>query len=174
MYSEQDFIEINGRIRKDLLILIPILLVIVAAYVYALAARVKWLALAAGALLFVAACYGVLARLWPNLRYRRFLRDMESGLSRELRGTVLSIADVAEPQDGAMVLPVRLKLEEGDERANVGESVQSHRLATESGEDVSGERIVYLNASKRAQMPGPGAAVALTCFGRHIRAVEAL
>ena len=173
MYSERDMNEINARIRRSALALTPVLAVILGLYIYALAARVRWLAMVAGPLLFVVACYGFLAKLWPDLRYRRFLRDMESGLSREMRGTIVAISDAAELQDGATVLPVRLKLAEGEECA-VGESVQSHRLAVEAGENAGDERIVYLNASKRDCLPGPGAAVKLLCYGRHIRAVETL
>ena len=64
----------------------PILALLLAAYIYGLAARIQWVAMVAGPLLFVAACYGVLAYLWPNSRYRSFLRDMETGLSRDVRG----------------------------------------------------------------------------------------
>ena len=110
LYSERDMIEINRRIRGNLLALIPVLAALAAVYVYALAAGVQWLAMAAGPLIFVAACYGFLACLWPNLRYRRFLLDMDQGLSREMRGSVVDIAGTAELQDGAMVLPVRIFL----------------------------------------------------------------
>lgn len=170
MYSEQDFIEINGKIRKNWLVLAPILAAILAAYVYALATRVEWLAMAAGALLFVAACYGILAYLWPNTRYRNFLGDMRDGLSRDVRGTILEISDAAELQDGAMVLPVRVKL--ALEEAQETVSAAARRLEAQSGEDTEAERIVYLNASKRAGFPKPGTAVVLHCFGRHIKSFE--
>ena len=176
MYTERDMNDINARIRKVWLALVPVLLVIAAAYIYALTARVQWLALAAGPLLFVVACYGFLAHLWPNMRYRNFLRDMENGLSREIRGTIIEVAETPQPQDGAMVLPVRLRLaeEEGADRPAVGESAQAHRLRLEeAGEDTRNERILYLNASKRDGLPAPGTVVTLRCFGRHIRAVEA-
>ena len=150
LYSERDMIEINRRIRGNLLALIPVLVALAAVYVYALAAGVQWLAMAAGPLIFVAACYGFLACLWPNLRYRRFLLDMDQGLSREMRGSVVDIAGTAELQDGAMVLPVRIFLD-----------------------DAGDERIVYLNASKREGFPGPGTPVALRCYGRHIRGFTA-
>ena len=151
MYTEQDMIEINRRIRRNWLVLVPVLAALLAAYICALAAGVQWLAMVAGPLLFVAACFGFLAYLWPNLRYRRFLRDMKEGLSREMRGRIVSVADQPELQDGARVLQVRIFLE-----------------------DAQDERIVYLNASKRAGFPAVGAEVALLCFGRHIRQVTAL
>jgi len=172
MYSEQDMNEINARIRRHWLALAPVLLVIAAGYVWALAARQKALAMALGPLLFVAACYGVLARLLPCLRYRRFLKDVASGLSRDMRGTIVAVSDAPELQDGAMVLPVRLRL--AADEAGGGEkkrgSALSERLQLESDEDTRQERIVYLNASKREGFPAPGTAVALHCFGRHILA----
>ena len=176
MYSQRDMDEIKGKILKNWLVLCPILAAILAVYVWALVSARKWLAMTAGPLLFVAACYGVLAYLAPNTRYKNFLLDMQNGLSREVRGEVLEIADAAEPQDGAMVLPVRLRLDdEGEEGAKgVGESVSSRRLRLEDAEDGERERIVYLNASKRGRMPGPGTRVALRCCGRHILEAEAV
>ena len=115
----------------------------------------------------------MLAYLWPNSRYRGFLRDMETGLSRDVRGTILEISDVPEMQDGAMVLPVRVQLDAA-EATPVQVSAAARRLEAVTGEDTEAERIVYLNASKREGFPKPGAAVVLHCFGRHVKAVEAL
>ena len=176
MYSENDMRAINGRIRRNLMVLVPVLAALLAAYVYALAAGVEWLAMAVGPLIFVAACFGFLAYLWPNLRYRGFLKDMGGGLSRELRGTIAGIGEVPELQDGARVLPVRLVLDpdadgDGRDRPERRASVEAVRLGLEEP-DGSDERIVYLNVSKREGFPGAGARVALTCFGRHIREVE--
>ena len=173
MYSERDMNEINARIRRDWLTLAPILLVFAGAYVSGMAARVRWLAMIAGALLVVVFCFVFIARLWPNLRYRNFLRDMENGLSRSLRGTIVAISDAQECQDGAMVLPVRLRLDEDDAGSARIHTVAAERLGLESDEDTEAERIVYLNASKRAMLPEPGNLVTLCCFGRHIRSVEA-
>ena len=174
MYSERDMQEINGRIRKNWLVLAPILVVLLAAYVYGLEASVRWVSMAAGALLVVAACYGLLAYLVPNYRYRGFLIDMAQGLSRDVKGTVVEIADAAEFQDGAMVLPVRVLLASGEAEASVGVSAQSRRLGLESEEDTHGERIVYLNVSKRDQFPKAGAEVLLHCYGRHVKSVEGI
>lgn len=177
MYSENDMRAIKGRIRNNLLVLVPVLAALAAAYVYGLSAGLEWLPMVAGPLFFVAACFGFLAYLWPNLRYRGFLKDMDSGLSREMRGKIAEIGETAELQDGARVLPVRVVLDPdadgGQEKPELRASVEAIRLGLETpgGED---ERIVYLNASKRADFPGPGAHVALTCFGRHIREAKAI
>ena len=173
MYTEQDLNVINARIRKNWLVLGPILAALLAGYIYALSAGIEWLAMVLGALLFVAACYGLLAYLIPNIRYRGFLLDMEAGLSRDVRGTIVEISGTAELQDGAMVLPVRVKLDPDQLESSmpVG-TVESKRLGLESNEDTEDERIVYLNTSKRAMLPGPGTEVVLHCYGRHIKSVE--
>ena len=63
-----------------------------------------------------------------------------------MHGTIVSVSDTPEEQDGAMVLPV-------------------HLLLTEEQD----ERIVYLNASKADLFPKTGTEVLLRCCGRHIR-----
>ena len=172
MYSERDMQEINGRIRKNWLVLVPILAVLLAAYVYGLETSVQWVSMVAGALLVVAACYGLLAYLMPNYRYKGFLIDMAQGLSRDVKGTVVEIGDKAELQDGAMVLPVRVLLDSDEPAAAIGASAQSRRLGLEDEKDTQGERIVYLNASKRDQFPKAGAEVLLHCYGRHVKSVD--
>ena len=172
MYSQRDMLEMDARIRRGWVILLPVEAAIAAALVFALVRRVHWLALAAGALLVVVAMAGIIGYLWPNLRYRRFLRDMASGLSRDVRGVIVAVSDEAELQDGAMVLPVRVQVE--SENAPTGTSALSERIQRlESDEDTREERIVYVNASKREWLPPVGTAVTLHCFGRHIKAVEA-
>lgn len=174
MYTEQDLAVINGRIRKNWIVLTPVLVAILAAYVYALHAGIYWLAMTMGPLLFVAACYGILAYLMPNMRYRGFLLDLQNGLTREVRGTIVGISEQAELQDGAMVLPVRVRLDpdESGEKPAKHSSALAGRLKLDQQDDTDDERIVYLNVSKREGFPGPGAAVTLRCCGRHVKSVE--
>lgn len=151
MYSEKDLIEINGKIKKNVRVWAPILVVLAAVYVAALFLRVQWLAYAAAVLISIAACYGILAYLIPNTRYRRFLMDMEAGLSREMRGRIVEVSNKEDLQDGVRVLPVRIQLADEDD-----------------------ERIVYLNVSKAEGFPAAGTDVKLSCYGRHIKEVAAL
>lgn len=146
MYSEKDILEINGRIRKTLSAFIPTLIVLIAVYVAALIIPVRWLVYAAGILICIAIVYGLVNCLIPQMRYRRFLLDMASGLSREMQGTIVEIAQKEDLQDGVRVLPVRIFLDAEQD-----------------------ERIVYLNASKADLFPQAGEKVALRCYGRHIR-----
>ena len=173
MYSERDMLEVNGRIRRGWLVLAPVLAVFAAAFVFALVKRNHALALVAAPLLIVAFIYGFVAHLWPNLRYRRFLQDMANGLSRDVRGVIVNVAEAAELQDGAMVLPVRIQLTDDNSGAQNGASALSERIQQlEAGEDTREERIVYMNASKRDLLPPVGTTVTLHCFGRHIRSAE--
>ena len=145
MYSEQDRIAVSRRIRVDCIVIAAVAALLLAAYIAGLVARVRWLTTASGVLLFTASAFGVIYFLMPKLRYRRFLADLSRGLTHEMAGSVVSVADAAQEQDGARVLPVHILLDAEQD-----------------------ERIVYLNASKRALFPGAGAHVRLRLCGRHI------
>ena len=149
MYSQQDYLDINRKIRKKETILGAVLVVILAGYITALVMRIRWLTMLCGPLLFVAACFGVTFALWPDIRYRNFLRDLDSRLTQETSGTVLSVSQEAELQDGAMVLPVHVRLDKDQD-----------------------DHIVYLNASKANGFPPAGTKVTLQCGGRHIRNIQ--
>ena len=130
MYSEADIRQIDNKIRKNWLALGPVLAALLGAYIYALAAGIEWLAMVVGPLIFVAACYGVLAYLSPNMGYRRFLQDMQTGLSRDVSGVIVAVSEKEEAQDGARVLPVRIRLDEASLKAQgaPGASVASRRM----------------------------------------------
>lgn len=148
MYSEQDRIQIQQRIKRYSLIMLPILAVLIAAYVYGLKARVQMCSMISGCLLFIFVCFMSMMFFWPCVRYLRFLKDMEDGLTREMSGRIVEISGQEDLQDGVRVLPVRILLSEEQ-----------------------GERIVYLNATKAEGFPKPGESVHLNCFGRHIKEV---
>ena len=148
MYSEDDFRLIDRRIARCRAALIPVLIALAALSALGYVRRMKWLAVGGLVTLAAAACFGIAFFLWPCLRYRGFLRDMQEGLSREMTGRVVSVADAPEPQDGARVLPV-------------------HILLTEEQD----ERIIYLNASKRDKMPPVGTEARFKLYGRHIREI---
>lgn len=148
MYSDADFLEINRRINRYRARLIPVLIALAAFSVLGYVRRIQPLALGGLALTAAATIFGIVFFLWPCLRYRAFLKDMGEGLSREMVGKVVSVADQAELQDGARVLPV-------------------HILLTREQD----ERIIYLNASKRDFMPQVGEEARFILFGRHIREI---
>lgn len=146
MYNEADRIEIGGRIRKYVIITVVLMLIWAGLFVIGIRVGIEWLTLAAASGFFCAICFMLVAFLLPCIRYRRFLYDMENGLSRELDGTIVEISEKEELQDGVRVLTVRFLLREEQD-----------------------ERFVYLNVSKAELFPKAGTDVKLKCFGRHIR-----
>lgn len=151
MYSERDYADISRRVRRNWALLGALALALLALFAVALRGRVQWLAYASGLLLAVSSWFVFAFFQLPCLRYRRFLSDMQEGLSREMTGRVVDVSSDADLQDGARVLPVRLMLQ-----------------------DEQDERIVYLNASKQEDFPEAGTLVKLRLCGRHIREVELL
>lgn len=146
MYSEKDVLEINRRINRYRLALIPVVAALLALAALGYVWRVKPLALGALALAAVAAIFGFVFYLWPCMRYRGFLKDMSEGLSREMVGKVVSVSDAIEPQDGARVHHVHILLSAEQD-----------------------ERIIYINDSKRDRLPPVGTEARFILFGRHIR-----
>lgn len=148
MYTEEDRIQIGRRLWRYALISAVLLGLLIAGDVVGMINRWELWVMVDGVIIFIVACYMWLMYLWPCIRYRGFLKDMQNGLSREIAGSIVEISQSEEVQDGVRVLPVRVFLEEEQD-----------------------ERIVYLNASKAGQFPKAGAHVRLNCFGRHIREV---
>ena len=148
MYTEQDRTDIRQRIVKYSVILAVILAALIAVYVTCMIVRIQWLAMIDAAAMFAATCFMWCVYLYPCIRYMGFLKDMRTGLAREIRGSVVEVSGKEDLQDGVRVLPVRILLSEEE-----------------------GERIVYLNATKAERFPKAGAEVCLHCFGRHIKEV---
>lgn len=151
MYTEQDRVEIRQRIKKYSLILAAMLVVLIAGYVASMIVRTQVGAMVTGVLIWAVILFMWTLFLHPCIRYRTFLRDMELGMSREVRGSVVEVSSQEDLQDGVRVLPVRIQLADEDD-----------------------ERIVYLNASKAEGFPAAGTDVKLSCYGRHIKEVAAL
>ena len=151
MYTEQDRTDIRQRIVKYSVILAVILVALIAVYVMCMIVRIQWLAMIDAAAMFAATCFMWCVYLYPCIRYMGFLKDMRTGLAREIRGSVVDVSEKEDLQDGVRVLPVRVFLHEEQD-----------------------ERIVYLNASKADGFPAVGTEVRLNCFGRHIKEVAAV
>lgn len=151
MYTEQDRVEIRQRIKKYSLILAAMLVVLIAGYVASMIVRTQVGAMVTGVLIWAVILFMWTLFLHPCIRYRAFLRDMELGMSREVRGSVVEVSSQEDLQDGVRVLPVRIQLADEDD-----------------------ERIVYLNVSKAEGFPAAGTDVKLSCYGRHIKEVAAL
>ena len=150
MYTQQDMNEIVQRLKKYSLITVVLEVIVLAVYVLGMIKRWEIGVMIFGALFFIVLCYMFVMYLLPCIRYRNFLRDMNSGLGREIEGTIVEVSANEDLQDGVRVLPVRILLKKEDD-----------------------ERIVYLNASKAELFPKEGAEVRLNCYGRHIKEVVA-
>lgn len=145
MYTDRDYADCERRVRRCCLALGICAALFLGLFIAALKLRIRPMAIASSLALFLSVTFVIIYYLIPNVRYRTFLQDLAQGLISEMAGSVISIADEAQPQDGARVLPVHLLLK-----------------------DQNDERIVYLNASKREQFPAEGAEVRLKLCGRHI------
>ena len=145
MYTENDEKRMTARIRRYWIITIVLTAALIGVYATAMVIRSQPLAMVAGGLTFVTFLFMMLEYVYPCVRYRRFLRGLKNGLTREIAGEVVDISDREEEQDGVRVLPVRVLLTKEQD-----------------------EHIVYLNADKRDMFPNVGATVRLNCQGRHI------
>lgn len=148
MYTQQDKIQVRGRIVKYSIVTGVVMAALIALYVVGLVQRWEIGVMVTGGAMFAVMCFGWLMFIWPCVRYTFFLRDMTEGLTRVVAGSIVEVSQQEDYQDGVRVLPVRIFLTEEQD-----------------------ERIVYLNATKAEGFPKPGAQVELRCYGRHIKEV---
>ena len=148
LYTEGDRTRAERLARRWTLILGGAELVLLAAYVAGIALGRRWMMLAALLLGFIAALFLGDLCLLPALRYRKFLRELETGLRRSAICTVDSLKLEAELQDGARVREMQVRLSDGD------------------------SRIFYVNVDHADQVPEPGAQIELESYGRHVTGVR--
>ena len=148
LYTEGDRTRAERLARRWTLILGGAELVLLAAYVAGIALGRRWMMLAALLLAFAVALFLGDLCLLPALRYRKFLRELETGLRRSAICTVDSLKPEAELQDGARVREMQVRLSDGD------------------------SRIFYVNVDHADQVPEPGAQIELESYGRHVTGVR--
>ena len=148
LYTEGDRTRAERLARRWTLILGGAELVLLAAYVAGIALGRRWMMLAALLLGFIAALFLGDLCLLPALRYRKFLRELETGLRRSAICTVDFLKEEAEMQDGVRVREMQVRLGDGD------------------------SRIFYVNADHADQVPEPGAQIELESYGRHVTGVR--
>ena len=148
LYTESDRTRAERLARRWTLILGGAELVLLAAYVAGIALGRRWMMLAALLLGFIAALFLGDLCLLPALRYRKFLRELETGLRRSAICTVDFLKEEAEMQDGVRVREMQVRLGDGD------------------------SRIFYVNADHADQVPEPGAQIELESYGRHVTGVR--
>ena len=148
LYTEGDRTRAERLARRWTLILGGAELVLLAAYVAGIALGRRWMMLAALLLGFIAALFLGDLCLLPALRYRKFLRELETGLRRSAICTVDFLKEEAEMQDGVRVREMQVRLSDGD------------------------SRIFYVNVDHADQVPEPGAQIELESYGRHVTGVR--
>lgn len=148
LYTEGDRTRAEQLARRWTLLLGGAELVLLAAYVAGIALGRRWMMLAALLLGFIAALFLGDLCLLPALRYRKFLRELETGLRRSAICTVDFLKEEVELQDGARVREMQVRLSDGD------------------------SRIFYVNVDHADQVPEPGAHIELESYGRHVTGVR--
>lgn len=148
LYTQEDRQRADQLARKWALLLGGAELALLAAYVAGVALGWRWMMLAALLPGFAVALFLGDLCLWPALRYRRFLRELDSGLRRSVICTVDLLKEQPEMQDGARVRELQVRLDDGD------------------------SRIFYVNADHAGEIPEPGAEIELESCGRHVTGVR--
>ena len=148
LYTEGDRMRAERLARRWTLLLGGAELALLAAYVVGIALGRRWMMLAALLLGFIAALFLGDLCLLPALRYRKFLRELETGLRRSAICTVDFLKEEAEMQDGVRVREMQVRLGDGD------------------------SRIFYVNADHADQVPEPGVQIELESYGRHVTGVR--
>lgn len=153
MYDQQDIKNNQQMIRKEtgrmLLCMLPFIAVAVAMFIL----RIEPLCIAATIL-----AGGVMIFMWdlklgPQLRYRKFLREIDSGLSRETVGALVRISPDPVYQDG----------------------IYSREIFINIYEDMSeeGERRFLLDMAKEMDESLIGRDIVVTSHGSYVLNVEA-
>ena len=152
MYSEKDALVNGGRIRKEagrmMLCMLPFLAAAVAAFIL----RIEPLCIGAAI-----AAASVMLFLWdlklgPLFRYRTFLNEIQSGLTRETVGALVRVSPDPVYQDG----------------------VYSREMFINIYEDMSeeGERRFLLDCAKDYDEGLMGRDVAITSHGSYVLGIE--
>lgn len=144
MYTPDDLRHACRQQRRQIALLLALLLPLLAAYVLALIHGSRSLMLILAILAFAWCLFAGDLLVLPARRYVRFLKEMGEGLRRKCICTPDCLSEKTELQDGVRVHALQVKLADGD------------------------SRIYYINASKIEFLPEMGKTVLLTSWGRHI------
>lgn len=153
MYTQQDSAinqqSIRREMRRMFLCMLPFIAVAAAAFI----ARIEPLCIAAVALTAATVIFLFDLKLGPHLRYRAFLREIQSGLSRETVGALVRVSPDPVYQDG----------------------VYSREIFINIYEDMSeeGERRFLLDCAKTLDEGLMGQDVVVTSHGSYVLNIEA-
>lgn len=149
MYTEKDTTEAKRALSLFIAGLVLYTAVFAVLIVVALKGRIAWL----NALCLVVYAVGAVF-LWGNFGaklwvWRRFLRDMNTGLERQVNGEIAAIDDQPSHKDGL--------------------ECRALRLLTGEESDKAGGRVLYIDASRFPLPISVGQKVCCTVFGNYIK-----
>ncbi|MGI6183903.1 MAG: hypothetical protein ACOYIH_07315 [Candidatus Fimadaptatus sp.] len=145
MYSNEDTLVNNARIKKIVTVLCVALAISIAALVPTLIFRVQWATDVVSCLCAAFIMFFWSMKLTPLLHYRRFLRSMNNGMSHEMVAEFVSISPDLATHEGVS--------------AHVFEMSEGPK---EKGDDL---RLFYWDASKPAPDLQPGEMLRVTSHG---------
>ena len=152
MYTETDYRAAAAGMRRELLIVLGVVAVTVAALCAGLAVRSEPLVIGALAVGLCAAYTCWVVRFLPWLRYNRFLENMRTGRRRETECYFVALADSVRTVDGVSIHDLNASLDP-------------------EGED---QRLFYWDDDKPLPELAPGQKVKIESYGNFITALEAL
>lgn len=150
MYSDADLARAERQKKRKLALAFSVLALAVLVLVLGLVLRIEPLA-TFGTAVFACLFYAALELFaMPYVRYARFLRDVNSGLSRQTDAEYMSTSAEPRMNNGVLFYDfcVRVGPEEGD------------------------ERLFYFDADKRLPDCLPGQWLRITSFGNYITSIE--
>jgi hypothetical protein len=150
VYGEADLIKTESARKRALTVALLIGGAALLLVVLGMILRVKALALAAAILGGCAAYSWSTLKIAPWSAYLKFLREMNSGLTRETEGTFVSQADEARMVDGVLV----------------------HDVLLGAGQDA--DLLFYWDDEKPRPDLTPGQRLKVTSFGKFITAFEVI
>ena len=152
LYSQEDA-HTNEVQMKGVWMLLGVISVLpLAALVASLVVRMEWLTIA------ITVLWGGMLIFWGEMKfapvwaYRRYLRAMENGLTREAEGVLVSLAEEGTYKEGVFFSSMILNVDE--------------KLVPE------GERLFYVDRCKDLPALVPGDRVHLTSHGNYVVAWE--
>jgi len=155
IYREEDRIFAEKKVRQAKILLAICLAVPLAFFVTALCVRWEKVCIISGGAMFFVGYFVGDMRLRPAWRFRRFLREIATGLSTQ-RTFVLNHAETQpRHEDGVQVLELQVALD--DPKA--------------ADSKLGADRILYMRADRMPDWVKEGGAYSCACYGRHILSI---
>jgi len=154
MYTDADFLGAKTSLKWFISLYALLAALLLGLFAYSLVARIMWLTYAAAACfalasVFLWGAFGVRLAAW-----RRFLRDMQAGMEREVEGVISSIGDSDTQKEGL--------------------EFRAFRLMTGDESDKAGGRLLYVDSSRLPLPAGPGQKVLCRLFGNYVKDIRVM